>query len=397
MQHSPALIPGRDYVKSLDGVRGLAILIVLIHNASWIMHSSEALATKLTLAITSTWWIGVSLFFVLSGVLITGILLDTRQSPSYFRSFYVRRALRIFPLYYAVLAVVFWVGPHLIASATWRQSVHDHQIWYWLHLQNWQLRGISGLPHFWSLAVEEQFYLFWPLVVWLLPVRRLLAFSLLIVATMPLVRLELWHSGLPQGPTYAYAVARWDALALGAVVAILLRDEGWRTWIRSHAPTIGWSALAALVGFVAVHRGFHSGDLLVDVLGQSIVGVLFASLIGTTLLSEGWLGERLERVFCSRWLSFLGKYSYAIYVFHVPLHHLAERHVARWVNAGSPLQSLGKLLVYDALVLLSSTLLALISWNVLEKRCLQLRDRWAPRSDRSPPATHTDASTLRAA
>src|SRR5580698_6867484 len=151
-------------IRQLDSVRGLAVLLVLVHNTD--IYPSLHLGL-----ITNAGWSGVDLFFVLSGFLITGILIDTKEAQNYFSSFYARRMLRIFPLYYAVLTLLVIV------------ALHPTQIYYYLYLSNWLILLKDGWQpnvagHFWSLAVEEQFYLIWPLCVWLLPKRYRLRFTL---------------------------------------------------------------------------------------------------------------------------------------------------------------------------------------------------------------------------
>src|SRR6516162_4399451 len=140
---------------------------------------------------------GVDLFFVLSGFLITGILYDARNEPHYFRNFYMRRLLRIFPLYYGVLALVFFVAPliPLLRGATLNYLV-ERQAWAWLYAVNIHVAmhgdwSLSYINHFWSLAVEEHFYFFWPLVVFLLAhrPRALIAASLVISVCAMLARL----------------------------------------------------------------------------------------------------------------------------------------------------------------------------------------------------------------
>src|SRR5579862_7894518 len=140
---------------ALDGLRGVAILSVMV----------EHLAPRL---LAGGGWVGVDLFFVLSGFLITGVLLDGKDDPHRGRTFYVRRALRIFPLYYATLALITF-GP--LAKALALGLSAQTLGWYWIYGTNWQIAlgmaHIGGpIAYFWSLAVEEQFYLIWPLIIW---------------------------------------------------------------------------------------------------------------------------------------------------------------------------------------------------------------------------------------
>ncbi|HEX6051682.1 MAG TPA: acyltransferase, partial [Gemmatimonadaceae bacterium] len=168
------------HVPALDGVRGLAVALVLVCHVAWDFSSPSYMERGL-IEVARAGWIGVDLFFVLSGFLITGILLDTRGGPKYFRHFYVRRTLRIFPLYYAILVGVFVITPLVAATRDrrWFTDIVDQQGWFWTYTSNvflavtgrWEQTGILG--HFWSLAVEEQFYLIWPAVVLLLSPRQL--------------------------------------------------------------------------------------------------------------------------------------------------------------------------------------------------------------------------------
>jgi peptidoglycan/LPS O-acetylase OafA/YrhL len=171
-------------IAALDGVRGLAVLVVIVHNAAWVTGESRHFLTKLFGAAAAAGWVGVQLFFVLSGFLITGILLETRDRAGYFRSFYLRRTLRIFPLYYALVAVTVFVVAPLSTDAVWASQVYERQWAYWLYVSNWVSpfgHGISGFSHLWSLAVEEQFYLVWPLMVWWLGARGLTRLAILMM------------------------------------------------------------------------------------------------------------------------------------------------------------------------------------------------------------------------
>ena len=209
----------------LDGWRGFAILVVILHNGGFIAYELDGpsgLVVVLTNTVLASGWVGVQLFFVLSGFLITGILVDTAGAPRFFRSFYLRRTLRIFPVYYAFLAVYFLVVPLLPGGAPPGEGQLADQLWYWTYLSNWLplLEHPSGpLNHLWSLAVEEQFYLVWPLLV-VVSGRRFPWVVLFFVVAAPLSRLGMHRAGLEPEYLYHFTNARADALAIGALVAL---------------------------------------------------------------------------------------------------------------------------------------------------------------------------------
>ena len=177
MQHPQRHIP------VLDGIRGLAIIMVLIAHFTTILENylkeffpvAGPVFTKVALS----GLMGVDLFFVLSGFLITGILLDTKDTNEFFKNFYARRFLRIFPLYYGVLFILFCILPKIITFDTAANEMAGHQWWLWAYLTNfpghpaWDNSALFKLGHFWSLAVEDHFYFVWPFVVYFVSNRLL--------------------------------------------------------------------------------------------------------------------------------------------------------------------------------------------------------------------------------
>jgi peptidoglycan/LPS O-acetylase OafA/YrhL len=311
-------------IRALDGIRGLAIILVLFHHFEPLIPATNG-AVNAAKAVLSFGWAGVDLFFALSGFLITGILLDTRETNNYFSSFYARRVLRIFPLYYSVLTVVL-VATAFVHPRPPNVPVVADQKLYYLYLTNWLAlwRGpwrSNILGHFWSLAVEEQFYLVWPLCVWLMLRRNVAKLAVGASVVALLVRI-FWvaHTGPGQAIVMA-TVTRMDSLLCGALAAILFRDDHALNVLRKWLPWVGSLALllfAVAAGTLRVVHG-NGGELFfVETIGFSLLAVGFSSLIVYAAASDG--AAKLMQVFLrSRVLTDFGKYSYGIYVYHVPI------------------------------------------------------------------------------
>jgi peptidoglycan/LPS O-acetylase OafA/YrhL len=367
----------------LDGWRGFAVLVVVLHNASLVMKGTGEVPVTLARTFMAAGWVGVSLFFVLSGFLITGILLDTRESTGYFRNFYIRRTLRIFPLYYATLAATCLLAPRLLTAPEWTAQVYENQVWYWAYLSNWTdpFGGIiPGLSHFWSLAVEEQFYLVWPLLVFLAGPRWFPRIAWIVAVAPLFVRWILLEVGLPPAAAYAFSIARCDALALGALLAVAARRPEWLRSLWKVRGTIAkWSTFAVAAIFLAT-RGFEPYDPIVLVAGQSLVAVLCAYVLLVALAPETAWERRLAGWASLGWLRGLGKYSYAIYTLHFLLHTALSGWAGAWVNQGGPWSTVLRMVLYAFAILALTTLLSMASWHLLESPFLRLKERFAPRT-----------------
>ena len=229
--------------------------------------------------------LGVDLFFVLSGFLITGLLYEAHDKPHYLRNFYMRRVLRIFPLYYGVLALVFFVAPLIpLLRGPTLDYLLDRQAWAWLYGVNIYLAGheewsFSYLNHFWSLSVEEHFYLFWPFVVLLLArrPRALIAVSLAISLGAMLARVIGILMGLSWWTTVVLTPFKLDGLALGAFLAVMVRQPGGLDWLVRALPrvaaAVGGLVVVSFVWTVLVSRqglergGVDPGGAIPDIAG----------------------------------------------------------------------------------------------------------------------------------
>lgn len=367
----------KGHFPALDGIRGLAILLVLAHNLELLDDAQGFFGHWLETAL-DVGWIGVQLFFVLSGFLITRGLIASRETPDYYRNFYMRRVLRIFPLYYAVLVFTFGVLALLNLQPSKVAADAPNQIWFWLYLSNWTgPAGICGpsLPHFWSLAVEEQFYLLWPLVVRHSPPRQLLRWCGLFFAASFAVRYGMVSIGADPEAIYESSLSRMDALAIGAAAAAAFSLPAVATQLALHRNKILAGAMllgfAGLIGTHGYPRVFPVGQTI----GYSVLAVVFVGLIVAAVAADNAQAGGWASYLRLRPLRALGKYSYAMYIFHKPLHDwigipLLEAQGLRHEN--SPYLTLAYMLVM-ALVCFG---MAVLSYHLFEKHFLKLKDRF---------------------
>ena len=329
-------------------------------------------------------WSGVDLFFVLSGFLITGILIESKQSSAtYFKSFYLRRVLRIFPLYYAFLFGLFFVLP-LIAGRVLPveqfdqlRSLEQIQLWFWLYATNiWTfLTGEHtgfATSHFWSLAIEEQFYLIWPLVVFAVSRVRLQQTCIALIGIALLLRIAMAVGGVSFLSIYTFTPARMDALLTGALVAILVRAPIPSQRLRRAAGAVLAAAGPTVFTILWLSGQDTNAHALIYTVGFSLLAVCFASLILLAVTAPE--GSLLSRALRNRTLRFLGKYSYCLYVVHVMIRAVMVRAV------GDPIVIAGTQLIWQLgfIVLCSaiSIAVAMLSWHLMEKRFLELKERF---------------------
>jgi peptidoglycan/LPS O-acetylase OafA/YrhL len=325
--------------------------------------------------------------------LITGILCDSRGSRHYFRDFYARRVLRILPIYYGFLLIVFLVLPRLPSLGTWDTPDFSTQSWFWFHLSNFLVafRGWDAspqlVPHFWSLAVEEQFYLVWPTLVFFASRRTLLRVCAACVVLSLLVRVGLRHTALPWYAGIVFTPARLDALALGATVAVLLRAPQSALLVKRWA---GHAALVTGCMFVGIFSWRHfanAEDRVIGTVGMSAFDWFAASLVA--LAASGNASRAPLKWLCFPWLRTIGRYSYGMYVIHVLVLKLVND---SGYSIADLRQRLGSTLAAHAVnvcVNLGLTVaLAALSFHLIEKRFLALKERFGngPATSANPNA-----------
>ena len=370
---------------ALDGLRGLAVLMVIAHNVHMLEGPGMSTAARIICNLFDFGWAGVLLFFVLSGFLITGILLDAVGQPRALGHFVARRTLRIFPLYYGTLFVIFVVLPWLGAQPAIYQAQAPHQIWLWLYASNWtdpMNLGPENLPHFWSLAVEEQFYLFWPLLVLSLKTpQRVAVLCLICVAIGPFSRFAIIFEGIPLEADYRWTPCRIDALALGGLAAVFWRVPAWSAWLRRHTKSLLTGLVLMLIAGLFWTRGYPRQTPRGMVEGYSIlaiafVGMIFSAASADVAAAKGQASAWWHRLLTWPGLRKVGQYSYGMYVFHKPLHDvfsadlLSHWHIQTQDNI--PLASLHLLAVAAA-----SFALAWLSYNLYEIHFLKLKRYFA--------------------
>ena len=366
------------FIPALDGLRGIAVILVLLHHLT-IYRPTEGFHQWVAV-VPLLGWVGVDLFFVLSGFLITGLLIDARGGERYFSSFYARRTLRIFPLYYLVLFLALVVLPNF--PAVHRVLVGPYPLPpllpYWLYLTNFSIAD-RGLVHglldvAWSLAIEEQFYLLWPVVIWVCPPRLVGWLCAVIIVTAPLARWYGLSRGLDPLAVYVLPWFRLDGLATGAIVAWLLR--------RGHLPELSrWAPLAAfagLGGFAAIV--VESGDSwwwqpLIQKVGYSLIALVGAAALVRAL--QGQADSLWPRMLSAGWLRAFGKYSYCLYLTHLAVMRAVREYVfdPNEIAMLSESPWIGQSLFYAA-VIAPSFALAWVSWRVFEAPILALKARF---------------------
>ena len=369
-----------EHIRALDGVRGLAIVMVMGAHF-WLGAKPRNPLEHGIYTFFENGQTGVDLFFVLSGFLITGILLDAKGATGYFRNFYARRFLRIFPVYYGFLFLYFVVTPVLIDSdpagpfAVGRGT----EIWFWTYTSNFLslVKGAQippGLNHFWSLAVEEQFYLIWPAVVMLTSPAKLKKLCLAIVVAAFAFRWGLRFTDYYQTGAVVLTPARIDTLAIGAWLAVMIRERDTREFVERWAvPTlITCGAVLALMNFPEINH-LARFYLEMQTIGFPLLAALSASLIVLTT-SARRKHRRIRSVFEAQPLPFFGKYSYTMYVVHLPLVIAMNRFgfgissLPRAANSDVPAA-----MVFTIIAGATTVLIAYLSWNVYEKRFLKLK------------------------
>ena len=385
----------RPSMPELDVLRGVAVLLVLFFHGFGFQYDGARLSrfARYFVVATKPGWVGVNLFFVLSGFLITGILLDSQRDPHYYRRFYIRRALRILPAYYALLLIL-----AIVPMTGW--FPHRQISWQFLGLSFVYLSNVTTLfsvpmqyGPLWSLAVEEHFYLLWPTVIRSFP-RRVVGFcALAIVAVCPIMRAISYKVGLQYGAPYTWLVA--DGLAMGSLVGLLSRS-----WLADRR-RMKWAAVCCLaVGVISFAVGLPFGIFL----GRTFLGgvfritalnVFFTGVLGLILVlgagNDNWTGLRPTLV-----LRYFGKISYGLYLIHMLAFDFTDHLIAQFAQYASAAvqSSFGLMCLRFGTAGAVAVGIAVLSRECFEEKFLRLKDRTFSRNIKRPARSGFEADVI---
>ena len=359
----------KKQMPGLDILRGVAVLAVLFfHGLGWSLpaHLSLSPGASRIGAIVQSGWLGVNLFFILSGFLITGILLDTRERHNYWKSFYVRRVLRILPLYLVVLILA--------------KFQRDLQFGYILlcvfYAANMAVyfRDIGPVyGPLWSLAVEEQFYLIWPLLVRRIPARALAVVCLVLIVISPVLRGLSVHTFPWLGDAYSATWLISDNLAWGALIALFLRSP-LASAKNVKTLTLGlWLGGVLLFGVLAKFHLFTRKTPL----GASLQVVPFLALFTALLLLALRYGDNRHVIRWSAPIRFFGYISYGLYLLHLIFFKAYDDLLVRYV-APPDILTVSALLVRFLVVITLGSLICVLSRRFFEEKFLLLKERLVP-------------------
>jgi peptidoglycan/LPS O-acetylase OafA/YrhL len=353
----------RDHYPALDGLRGIAIiLVVFFHNFGFTNYFFFG-------------WLGVDLFFVLSGFLITDILIRGIGTKNFLRSFYIKRVLRIFPIYFLLLIIFLIVIPNLPSYDGSLKYYTDNQIWLWTYLQNWlyifkPIEKSNVLLHLWSLAVEEQYYIIWPFVILLFRnLKILLALSVLLLLSIFILRIVVWNQHMEGFQYFSwYSFTRIDGLCLGSILALLKFISP--KFITNNTPYIVLTVAAASFIFYFINKNNEYSFPYLPLVGYSTFGILFMIIVYEAATHN----RNLITILLSfAPLRFIGKISYGFYIFHWPVYKWLYPELTEYFKTFSFASKITPNILAASVATVAGFLISVLSFYSFEIRFLKLK------------------------
>jgi peptidoglycan/LPS O-acetylase OafA/YrhL len=345
----------RPYYPALDGLRGLAILLVVFyHNFGFVNYFFFG-------------WLGVDLFFVLSGFLITDILLKTRNDPHYLKNFYGRRILRIFPIYYLILIIFLFIIPSFTPSLINVDYYKSHQVWLWFYLQNWLYifkpvpPDALGLSHLWSLAVEEQFYLLWPFVILLIGKAKPLFFLMLsLLFIVMATRFLVWLYHIEKIAYFnLYTFSRIDGICIGSMLALLSQFNS--RLLQKNTAFVVFTLAGLNFIFYFFNQAYSFTFPFLAIVGYTTFAAVFGILVNEAVNNN----KIVDLMFNNWFMKFFGRISYGLYIFHWPV-YLMMRH---------SMPGLPNILI-SIMATISAIMMSWLSFEFFESKILRLKSRF---------------------
>ncbi|HET6253728.1 MAG TPA: acyltransferase [Puia sp.] len=346
-----------QYYKPLDGVRGIAALMVMWFHFNWAGNSFLVRYISKTSVFGQT---GVTLFFVLSGFLITRILLFKKgDTQHYFSNFYIRRSLRIFPLYFLFLGIYYFLVPLIYHLPN---IPFGQQVYYWTYLQNFaQTFGwkAKGPDHFWSLAVEEHFYLFWPCLIYFCNLKQIKRTILILIGLALILRIVLIANGYP---VFYWTFTNIDSLALGALLAVFEAENALMGKTNTaYVRAIAIGIFPLLIPMWLIFGG--SENPVIQVIKPVLIFSAYYLLIFLVIRPQR--NRWLKNFFARPFLTYTGKISYGLYVFHPLCYSIVAT------------ASLSRYLLVNLLISVAvSYAVATLSYYLFEKQFLNLKAKF---------------------
>jgi peptidoglycan/LPS O-acetylase OafA/YrhL len=369
-------------INDLDGLRGVAVLsVIALHIFKRADYFTENPILASVTGFTAVGWMGVDIFFTLSGFLITSILLQARNEGNYFKNFYMRRALRIVPLYLVLILFVLFLAPKVEPEFTANLSVLLPILL--LYQQNWivplaDLHMTEYLGVTWSLAIEEQFYLLWPFLVYYLNIKQLIKFSIWAISISFLARVMgvIFFADLQSVSDFFYynSFTRFEQILIGALLALLftftdMKEKIHRFSMPAFVVFFSIFVVLCLLSLPGLPNPSHS-NIPLTVGGYTSIGLFSAALIGIFITHPP--SSLLRRFFQAPFLVAMGKYSYSMYLFHVPVTLIFLDMF--WQN---DMRGGRAYLLYVASTFVVTLIIAWLTWNLLEKHMLYLKKYFA--------------------